>query len=145
MINANKVSQVCSQIVLKCMYLGRIGRPDIPWSVNKFARAVTKWTRTCDKRFARLISDIHHTNEFRQSCHVRNTAQHCRLGFFQDSDFAGDLDESKSTSEAEQTSPSVGCARSKRQYPTVLQSLKSLLWMLDCAWMDYLLSTFGTW
>ena len=30
-------SQVCSQNVLKCLYLARIGRPDIPWSVNKLA------------------------------------------------------------------------------------------------------------
>ena len=27
-----------------------------------------------------------------------NAAQHCRLGLFQDSDFAGDLEDSKSTS-----------------------------------------------
>ena len=26
------------------VHLARIGRPDILWSVNKFARAVTKWT-----------------------------------------------------------------------------------------------------
>ena len=26
------LSTVCSQIVLKCLYLARIGRPDIPWS-----------------------------------------------------------------------------------------------------------------
>ena len=35
----------------------------------------------------------------RQYCHVRNTTQHCRLGLFQDSDFAGDHEDSKSTSE----------------------------------------------
>ena len=35
-------SQVCSQIVLKCLYLARIGRPDILWSVNKLARSITK-------------------------------------------------------------------------------------------------------
>ena len=40
------------------------------------------------------------------------------------------------------SSPSIGCARNK---PTVLQCLKSFLWELDCAWMDCLLSTFGTW
>ena len=67
-------------------------------SVNKLARAVAKWTRACDKRLACLISDIHHTSDHRQYCHVGNTAQHCRLGLFQDSDFAGDLDDSKSTS-----------------------------------------------
>ena len=54
--------------------------------------------QACDRRLARLISYIHHTNEFRQYCYVGNTAQHCRLGLFQDSDFAGDLEDSKSTS-----------------------------------------------
>ena len=75
--------QVCSPIVLKCLYLARIGRPDILWSVNELARAVAKWTQSCDRRLARLISYIDHTNEFRQYCHVGNTAQHCRLGFSQ--------------------------------------------------------------
>ena len=90
-----EVSTVCSQIVLKCLYLARIGRPDILWSMNKLARAVTKWTKSCDKRLARLISYIHHTSEFTQYCHVGNAAQQCRLGLFQDSDFAGDLEGSK--------------------------------------------------
>ena len=31
-------------------------------------------------------------------CHVGNTAKQCRLGLFQDSEFAGDLEDSKSTS-----------------------------------------------
>ena len=35
---------------------------------------------------------IHHTSDNWQYCHVGNTAQHCRLGLFQDSDFAGDLE-----------------------------------------------------
>ena len=51
-----------------------------------------------DKRFARLISYIHHTSEFKQCCHVGNTAHQCNLGLFQDSLFAGDLEDSKSTS-----------------------------------------------
>ena len=65
-----ELSQVCSQIVVKCLYLARIGRPDILWSVNKFARSITKWTKACDKRLNRLISYIHHTCEYRQYCHV---------------------------------------------------------------------------
>ena len=63
--------------------------------MNQLVRSVTKWTQACDKRQARLISYIHHTNEYRQYCHVRNTAQHCRQGLFQDSDFARDLEDSK--------------------------------------------------
>ena len=75
--SVGELSTVCSQIVLKCLYLARIGRLDILWSVTKFARAVTKWTKACDKRLARLISYIHHTCEFRQYCYVGNTAQQC--------------------------------------------------------------------
>ena len=96
--SVGELSHVCSQIVLKCLYLARIGRPDILWSVNKLARSITKWTKACDKRLNRLISYIHHTCEYKQYCYVGNTAKQCRLGLFQDSDFAGDLEDSKSTS-----------------------------------------------
>ena len=57
-----------------------------------------KWTQACDRRLARLISYIHHTYDYRQYCHVGNTTQHCRSGLFQGSHFAGDLQDSKSTS-----------------------------------------------
>ena len=98
MRSVGELSHVCSRIVLKCLYLARIGRPDILWSVNKLARSITKWTKACDKRLNRLISYIHHTCEYRQHYHVGNTVKQCRLGLFQDSDFAGDLEDSKSTS-----------------------------------------------
>ena len=98
MKSVGDLSKVCSQIVLKCLYLASIGRPDIPWSVNKLERSITKWTKACDKRLNRLISYIHRTCEYKQFCYVGNSAKQCRLGLFQDSDFAGDLEESKSTS-----------------------------------------------
>ena len=94
--SVGELSNTCSQIVLKCLYLARIGRPDILLSVHKLARSITKWTKACDKRLNRLISYIHHTSEYKQYCHVGNTAKQCRLGLFQD--FAGDLEDSKSTS-----------------------------------------------
>ena len=97
--------KICWRIVTcmlsKCsemLYLARSGRPDILWSVNKLARSITKRTKTCDKRLNRLISHIHHTCEYKQYCHVGNNAKQCRLGLFQDSDIAGDLEDSKSTS-----------------------------------------------
>ena len=71
-----------------------LGRPE---SVNKLARAVTKW-EICGRRLARLISYIHQASKYRQYCFLGNTAQQCRLGLFQDSDFAGDFANSTSTS-----------------------------------------------
>ena len=98
MKSVGELSQVCSQIVLKCLYLARIGRPHIVWSVNNLARSIAKWTKACDKRLSRLISKIHDTCDYKQYCHVGKTAKQFRLGLFQDSDFAGDLEDSKSTS-----------------------------------------------
>ena len=46
--SVGEFSNVCSQIVLKCLYLARIGRPDILWAVNKLARSITKWTKACE-------------------------------------------------------------------------------------------------
>ena len=67
-------------------------------SEQKLARSITKWTKACDKRLNRLISYIHHTCEYKEYCYVGNTAKQCRLGLFQDSDFARDLEDSKSIS-----------------------------------------------
>ena len=98
MKSVGELSHVCSQNCSEMLILGTIGRPDILWSVNKLARSITKWTKACDKRLNRLISYIHHTCEYIQYCHVGNIGKQCRLGLFQDSDFTGDLEDSKSTS-----------------------------------------------
>ena len=151
--SAGELSTVCSQHLLECLYLARIGRLDIWWSVNKLARAVIKWTKSCDKRLARLISYIHHTSEYRHFCYVRIAAQQCRVGLFQDSDFARDLEDSKSTSgevlciclEVTRLCQLVGCARSRLQFHTVLQKLKSFRSMQVCAWTVFPLSFFGIW
>ena len=64
--SVGELSHVWSQIALKCLYLARVGRPDILWSVNKLAQSITKWTKACDKRLNRLISYIQHTCEYKQ-------------------------------------------------------------------------------
>ena len=69
--SVGELSTVCSHMVLKCLHLPRIGRPNILWSVNKLARAVTKWTNDFDKRSARLIAYFHHTSGFKQ-CSMQN-------------------------------------------------------------------------
>ena len=113
------LSEECSQIVFKNLSLERSGRPDILWSVNNLARAVTKWS---------FYSQHKH---YRQCCHVGHTTQHCRLGLFQDWDFADVFEESKKTSggilcvfKVEHSFPSVGCARNKRQCLTLPQNRK---------------------
>ena len=141
MKSVGELSQVCLQIVLKCLYLARIGRPDILCAVNKFARSITKWIRACDKRLNRLISYNHHTCECKQYYYVGNTAKQCRLGLFKDSHFAGDLEDSVyfrcdivCFSEATRSFQSAGSVRNKLQFRTVQQ--KSEIISLDAGLRD---------
>ena len=107
----------------------------VDWIFYGQSRAITKWTNACDKRLTRLISYIRCTSDYKQYCHVGNTAQHCRLVLFHDSDFAGDLEDSKSLragffnvfSEVEHLFLSVGCARNRHQFHTVQQNLRLFL------------------
>ena len=52
---SGELSDVSAQIVLRCLYLARIGRPDLLYSVNALAREVTTWSNACDKILERLI------------------------------------------------------------------------------------------
>ena len=131
--SVGELPKVCSPIVLKCWYLARIGRPDILWSVNKLARSIAKWTRACDKRLNRLISYIHHTCEHEEYCHVDYTAKQCRLGLFQDSDFAGEILKTQNLFqvghcaflEVKHLFQEVGCARSRHQFHIVQKNQTS--------------------
>ena len=98
MKSVGELSHTCSQVVLKCLFLARSGQLVILWSVNKLARSSTKLAKACDKRLNRWISYFHQTCKYKKYCHVGNIAQQCRLGLFQDTDFAWNLEDSKSIS-----------------------------------------------
>ena len=59
-----------------------------PWT--NFACAITKMDQSLWQTLITLVSYIHHTCEFKQYCHVWNTAQQSRLELFQDSDYQVD-------------------------------------------------------
>ena len=97
MKSVGELSKVCSQIVLECLYLARIGRPDF--------LVVSEQTCTIDYKMDQSPVTNAWINWFHTFIiHVNtnnivvNTVKQCRLGLFQDSDFAGDLKDSKSTS-----------------------------------------------
>ena len=58
-----KLSDISARVVLKCLYMASVGRPDLLWTVNLLARQVTRWTIACDRRMERLISYIHYNQD----------------------------------------------------------------------------------
>ena len=55
---------------------------DILWTMNKLAKAVTKWIRAYDKMLAIVIKYIHVTADYRPFCHFRDEVSDCKLGWF---------------------------------------------------------------
>ena len=93
-----ELSPIAARVVLKALYVARIARMDLMWSVNMLAREVTRWTAACDRRLHCLISWMHHSCEHMQVCYVGDKPSDCSIVLFSDASFAGDLKDSKSTS-----------------------------------------------
>ena len=98
--NKGSLSPVASQILFEILYLARMGRPDLLWSVNDLARHVTKWSVACDKRLHRLISYTECTKDWVQHCIVGDKPEQCKIAVFVDASFAGGQQDSESTSGA---------------------------------------------
>ena len=89
---------IAARVVLKTLYVARIARYDFMWTVNMLAREVTRWTQACDRRLHRLVQYMHQTAEYAQMCFVGDSPSQCWLTMFSDASFAGDIQDSKSTS-----------------------------------------------
>ena len=135
------------------MYWARIGRPNILWSLNKLARAVTKWTRACDRRLARFdfVHSQHVALPATLSCGgmLPNSAEwdcfriSILLGIFSTENRLREV--FYVSSEVERFFRSVGCARRKRQFHTVPLHLRSFPELLAYAWTASPKLIFGIW
>ena len=131
----------CSEMLVLCTY----------WTTSY--SIVSEQTCTIDHKMDQsLWQTIISFDLYKQYCHVGNTAKQCRLGLFQDSDFAGDLEDSKSTSGrtlcifgSHTFVPISWCVRNKFQFRTVQQNQKSFPWTLDWDQTGFLLSIYGIW
>ena len=151
--SVGELSKVCSQIVLKCLCLARIGRPDIAWSMNKLARAVTKWTRPCNKHawlvwFLIYITQVNLSNIVMWEIPHNNADCDCfRTLILQEilRTQNGPQKECCAYWEITRLFPQVGFARSKLQFHTVRRNLKLFLLMQVYALMEFPLLIFGIW
>ena len=123
--SVGELSHVCSQMVLKCLYLARIGRPDILGSVHKLARSINKmdqgmWQTPKSIDFT-FFKHVNVNNIVMWEMLLNNT----NWGLFQDSDFAGDLEDSNRRNwKSYICFQLVGCVRNKLLFLTAQQNLK---------------------
>ena len=87
----------CS-VLMKALWLARLARPDLNKAIADLATHIHKWSRNDDKRVRRLYEYINATKHYRLQCFVRDPPELLELFAYVDADFAGNKEDSKSTS-----------------------------------------------
>ena len=85
------------KVLMKCLWLGRLSRPDIIKPIGDLATKVQDWTINCDKRLYRLLCYLKGTLNHRLVAHVADNTEDLKLSLFSDADFCGEKEHTKST------------------------------------------------
>ena len=92
-----ELHSLAARILMRCLWLSRLARPDISFAVQRLASRVTKWTRWEDRQMHRLVSYLYATCDFVMRIAAEPNEQPT-LHVFTDSDFASCPYTAKSTS-----------------------------------------------
>jgi hypothetical protein len=77
-------------ILMKALWLARIGRPDLSLVISRLARRVNAWSEREDREVVRLISYIWSTLKLRLTGQVSSNVDTWRLICYSDADFLSD-------------------------------------------------------
>ena len=93
-----QLSGVAARLVMKLMWLCRIGRPDVMTGVVQCAKHVTCWSLNDDKRVQRIVGYLKSTSDYAHVIKINDSPSDLSLSLYCDADFGGDIKDMKSTS-----------------------------------------------
>ena len=87
-----------SRVLMKCLWVARLARPDLLKPITALARHVQSWTVNCDKQLYRLMCYMSATTDLKLTGRVNDALSDVHLRLYVDADFAGDREDTRSTS-----------------------------------------------
>ena len=87
-----------ARILMKILWLARLSRPDLLVAVTTLASHVCSWRKNDDRRVHRLVGYILNSVDHAMILCINDPPSELRLVLYCDSDFAGCVDTSRSTS-----------------------------------------------
>ena len=93
-----QLAGVAARLVMKLMWLCRIGRPDVMIGVVQCAKHVTCWSLNDDKRIQRIVGYLKSTSDYAHVIKINDIPSDLSLSLYCDADFGGDVKDMKSTS-----------------------------------------------
>ena len=92
-------AKYAASLLMKCLYMARMIRQDISWTIGTLARYVTKWTLLQDKWMHRVFSYLFCNPKLHMHFKVVSSDKNALvIQGYPDGDHAGALDSAKSTS-----------------------------------------------
>ena len=86
------------KVLMKCLWVARLARPDLLKPVIALARNVSCWSRNCDKGLYRLMCYMSSSAHYRMIGVVDDNPEDLHLRLYVDADFAGEREDAYSTS-----------------------------------------------
>ena len=126
-----QLASSAARIIMKCLWLARLARPDLMVAVTSLASKVASWSPNDDRRCARLIGYIAATPDYSPIMYINNKPSELRLALCVDSDFGGCIHTARSTSgyvlvvEGDQSLPSFLGLQSGRKLSAELPRKRS--------------------
>ena len=92
-----QLAPVACKILMKCLWLARLSRPDLLKPIGDLASTVTRWSRNCDKQLHRMLCYLSATTSYTFVGAVGDGPEALSLRIFADADFASDRLTARST------------------------------------------------
>ena len=93
-----ELAENASRILMKGLWVARLARPDLLKPITALARHVQSWSKNCDKQLHRLMCYMSATPDLKLTGRVGDPINDVHLRLYVDADFAGDREDTKSTS-----------------------------------------------
>ena len=93
-----QLADCSARLVMKLMWLCRIGRPDILIGVTQSAKHVTCWSLNDDKRIQRIVGYWKSTSDYAHVMKISDSPSELSFSLYCDANFGGDLKDMNSTS-----------------------------------------------
>ena len=93
-----ELSDNACRVLMKCLWVARLARPDLLKPITALARFVQSWSRNCDKQLYRLMCYMSSTPDLKLVGRVNDALSDVHLRLYVDADFCGSREDTKSTS-----------------------------------------------
>ena len=93
-----QLTESAARILMKVLWLARLSRPDLLVTSTTLASHVCSWSKNDDRRVHRLVGYILNSVDHAMILCINDPPSELRLALYCDSDFAGCVDTSRSTS-----------------------------------------------